>query len=447
MAFGRPVNTWPLVLCGPMLRRVTRASVAVFVATSQKCRVAIEVYRGTSTSTKGTLLASFGTDTRALGDRLHVAVVDITGLALAPGTLYGYDVRFTPEGGADRYLADLGLLAPPLSLGYDLKLPTFSVPENLSELVITYGSCRKAHGEGHDAFPLLDRMIERDRLSPRRRPHLLILGGDQIYADDVPVPLLTLIREVGTDLMGPGYTETLTPATGTAYSFADAAIGAGPERARFTNTAVGYTAGLENAELTDAHLLFRAEYYGIYLFQWSDALWPDHLGLAADHFSALGTVPDSYRTKIEQQSLRLNAFRRAVPQARRALANVPTLMVFDDHDVTDDWNLHREWVTRVRTTGVTRQVTRNALAAYTVFQAWGNEPAAYRGAALHYTVGQQVLEALATDQNPVPIPEADLDAAFDIAAATTAPNARLRFDWEHLDADAGFRVIALDTRT
>ena len=61
---------------------------------------------------------------------------------------------------------------------------------------------------------------------------------------------------------------------------------------------------------------------------------------------------------------------------RRALANVPTYMVFDDHDVTDDWNLGRAWRDRVFTSPLGRRIVMNALVAYAVFQDWGNDPCA-----------------------------------------------------------------------
>ena len=40
-------------------------------------------------------------------------------------------------------------------------------------------------------------------------------------------------------------------------------------------------------------------------------------------------------------------FRAVVPQVARALANVATYMIFDDHEVTDDWNLNQRWRNRV----------------------------------------------------------------------------------------------------
>ena len=67
-------------------------------------------------------------------------------------------------------------------------------------------------------------------------------------------------------------------------------------------------------------------------------------------------------------------------------------MMFDDHDVTDDWNMVREWCDRVYKNPLSRRIVQNALAAYAVFQAWGNTPERFEagqpGAALLAAVAQ-----------------------------------------------------------
>jgi hypothetical protein len=449
MALARDVARWPLLLCGPILRRVTRASAAVFVATSKKCSVSFDIYSGTGTSSKGTFVSRTIRDTRKIGDRLHVAVVQSSGLPLVPGRVYGYDLALTPENGAAQGLTDLGLLAAPLSLAYDFTLPTFSVPADPSELVITYGSCRKAHGPGPDALPLVDRMIERDHATASKRPHHLILGGDQIYADDVPIALLAMIREVVPNLLGPGYAETLTPLAGPAFTFAAPTSGPGRVRAQFVNRSrsVGFTAGLDDENLTEAHLLFLGEFLAMYLFQWSDALWPTTTPRAEEVLAVITDPPDGYEGRIDSQLPNLEAFRRSMPLVRRVLANVPTLMIFDDHDVTDDWNLHRAWDARVRTVPATAQVVRNALTAYTIFQDWGNDPSKYSGGALPYPISLRVLQAIASDPGPPNPPPADLDLAFDLTTTRPARDERMRWDWDLTETAAGYRIIALDTRT
>ena len=77
--------------------------------------------------------------------------------------------------------------------------------------------------------------------------------------------------------------------------------------------------------------------------------------------------------KVEQ----MTKFYEALPKVRRTLANVPTYMMMDDHDATDDWNLNPIWVERVNNTTFGRAILRNALASYAVFQDWGNDPVRY----------------------------------------------------------------------
>jgi hypothetical protein len=74
---------------------------------------------------------------------------------------------------------------------------------------------------------------------------------------------------------------------------------------------------------------------------------------------------------------RLTIFERGLGKVRRVLANIPTYMMFDDHDVTDDWNLNPIWYDRVYTTSLGVTTVRNALVSYALFQDWGNDPLKY----------------------------------------------------------------------
>src|SRR5204862_1401081 len=81
-------------------------------------------------------------------------------------------------------------------------------------------------------------------------------------------------------------------------------------------------------------------------------------------------VEERYAAHNEQ----LRLFRSTLPQVRRALANIATYTIFDDHDVTDDWYIDGTWCRRVLASPLGRRVIRNALLAYALFQAWGNTP-------------------------------------------------------------------------
>lgn len=76
---------------------------------------------------------------------------------------------------------------------------------------------------------------------------------------------------------------------------------------------------------------------------------------------------------------RLRCFYEGLPNARRALANCSTLMMFDDHEVTDDFAVTKSWRDDLSRRALGRDVMTNALAAYLVFQDWGNDPSRYEG--------------------------------------------------------------------
>src|SRR5919201_234883 len=79
----------------------------------------------------------------------------------------------------------------------------------------------------------------------------------------------------------------------------------------------------------------------------------------------------------ENMPINSNNLRTLLPIVRRVLANVPTYMIFDDHDITDDWNLTREWRDQVWRSPGGRRVVAGALAAYWAFQGWGNDPESF----------------------------------------------------------------------
>jgi phosphodiesterase/alkaline phosphatase D-like protein len=60
------------------------------------------------------------------------------------------------------------------------------------------------------------------------------------------------------------------------------------------------------------------------------------------------------------------------PEVRWLLSCVPTAMIFDDHDVRDDWNTSAAWRARMREKPWWRQRIRSALASYWLYQHLGN---------------------------------------------------------------------------
>ena len=109
---------WPLVLAGPMPRRVEPGAVSVFVACRAPRTVELSIYRGARPGPDRLVHAERGR-TIPLGRWLHVAVVTARPpAALLPGTVYGYDLQLLREAGpaagddgpAQADLGSLGLL-------------------------------------------------------------------------------------------------------------------------------------------------------------------------------------------------------------------------------------------------------------------------------------------------------------------------------------------------
>lgn len=96
------------------------------------------------------------------------------------------------------------------------------------------------------------------------------------------------------------------------------------------------------------------------------------------------------------------------PEIRWLLSTVPSLMIFDDHDVVDDWNTSEAWLAGIRATPWWRERLLSGLMSYWVHQHLGNlSPAELAADPVHAAVratpdGTDVLRAHASraDQDP-----------------------------------------------
>jgi hypothetical protein len=350
------LSAMPSVLAGPILRRLTRTTVAVWVAASTSADVNLHVRRSGAPATE---LQVTVTPTR-IGRNLFVAVLEAAGVdagSFAAGSTYEYWLSSTgwPAGRAPDWSS--------ARFSYGTPTPTFEgPPAAVDDLRLVHTSCRKPHGRGRDALAVLDAQL--DAPTRRARPHLLLLTGDQVYADDVAPALVPRLRRVAQDVVDLDELAFFS--------------GAVPIQGRQAPT-LGF--GL-TSDAAANHLWTFAEFCAMYLLAWSEVLWPPALpawaavdpntDLAAEH----GLDDASWSDLVA----RLDSFRAALPRARRVLANVPTLMIFDDHEVTDDWNLDYPWATAVYGDAQGRRVVTNGLLAYNVFQHWGNAPARFASA-------------------------------------------------------------------
>lgn len=69
----------PLILAGPILRRVEPKLVSVWMAFKEPCKIKLTVYEGFGTasdlSKKGPVAESAEADTLRIGDQLHIFVI------------------------------------------------------------------------------------------------------------------------------------------------------------------------------------------------------------------------------------------------------------------------------------------------------------------------------------------------------------------------------------
>ncbi|GAA4921427.1 alkaline phosphatase D family protein [Streptomyces coeruleoprunus] len=96
------------------------------------------------------------------------------------------------------------------------------------------------------------------------------------------------------------------------------------------------------------------------------------------------------------------------PEVRWLLSTVPSLMVFDDHDVIDDWNTSASWLAEMRGTAWWRERLHSGLMSYWVYQHLGNlSPAELATDPLYAAVravpdGTEVLRRFAADADADP---------------------------------------------
>ena len=395
-------DLFPALLAGPMIRRLESSQAYVWVATSKAFSITAEVYSiktGGETDHYSKIGTSTKTETIQFGENLFIQLIQITPTSNSFPTnqLIGYNLQFKNQQESFD-LETLGLLAHtnPDTIVYDsLKYPTFFIPEKNSQqsAKFLYGSCRKPHGEGEDALSSGDRLLAEQSRNLDSRPEALFLMGDQIYADDVADSLFGVINPLGKALMG--VAEDLASVD---KRMATKPFSASLNQINGRKECMKDIAGFSSRKAGN-HLIEFGEYAAMYLFSWSPVLWnlcekgnffvsfdeaseKQHFHLKLSKATdALKKLEKSQLQKryTEQEKLMTNC-QSAASKSRRLFANIPTYMIFDDHDITDDWNINADWKEAVRSSPIGKHIIANGLSAYFAFQGWGNEPEVFRDA-------------------------------------------------------------------
>jgi hypothetical protein len=195
-----------------------------------------------------------------------------------------------------------------------------------------------------------------------------MLTGDQIYADDVPEPLINSIINLAEALMG--FDERLPDVAPRMSNWQCSQLRCGMRANRLqTWYAPRFSSGKDAGR---NQLMGFGEFAAAYLLAWGEVCWPERLPDrnlcdSADEVTKLSPPYAEQLSRVEQ-------YRQQLKPIRRALANIATYQIMDDHEVTDDWNISGQWLKAVQGDYCARRVISNAMAAYWCFQAQGNVP-------------------------------------------------------------------------
>ncbi len=328
-------------------------------------------------------VSSFSPKPIQIGQKAFIQIISYRSEEPFPeNVLLEYDLVYQSEDGEKSVAASLPDLLYPGQRGI-----VFTFKPTVDHLF--HGSCRKPHHESVDALLQIDRELEETVVEVDNRPSFLMMTGDQIYADDVGGPMLVAIHQV-IQLLGL-YPEKLDGAvvsdsgellkSDLCYYRREELLPRNREtktlRDRFFG---GVRKPIFTADSAHNHIVTLAEAVAMYLLVWSPELWK---------FVTLKKVeiPASHRDLYVQELKEVKRFAGGMPKIRRMLAHMPTYMIFDDHDVTDDWNLTRGWEEVAYENPFSKRIIGNTLIAYFLFQAWGNNPEQFNGEFLEHVHG------------------------------------------------------------
>ncbi|PKG74419.1 metallophosphatase binding domain protein [Shewanella sp. GutCb] len=295
---------------------------------------------------------------------------------------------------------------------------------------LLHGSCRNPHHHSGDALVAADTQISQ-LATLQQRPSLLMLSGDQVYVDDIAGPMIYAIGEVISLL---GLTQerfndcSLAGSEQISYqpeAMYQRHINLLPKTQYKAKTAIKrwyINHPIFTSSIAENHLVSLNELIALYLLSWSPELW-ELIDIPKD----VSGLSNANTLRWQREWTHLLAFKSGLQQVRRLFAHIPTYMIFDDHDITDDWNLTARWELAAYNHPFSKRIIGNALIAYTLFQGLGNAPTKF-------------------DAEIRP----QLDALFKSPTSSAQDaliDTLLSFEHWHYSLDTSPKLIVLDTRT
>ena len=362
-------TTLPDVLVGPLLRRLSPSRLILWLVATRP--LTMQLVLNPEQEEQQTHALDNAHQRVAIGRHAYIHCIDLSlPTALPTDTRIAYDLQVQSTDGAWQPLPEWA----PWLCHDDYDYPGFVLASRHHRLM--HGSCRKPHHDSADGLVRADNWIAERQESPTEWPAWLLMTGDQVYVDDVAGPMLravhALIARLGlVDELLEGATVDDSQALYNApesYYHREALL---PDVTSNAALRERFFGGVKKPVFTSAnaqnHLMTLAEMLAMYCLVWSPAPWQ----VIAYDAPALGEKEaEAYR---EEQAI-IEAFVEGLPQCARLMAHVPSLMIFDDHDVTDDWNLTADWERCAYGHPFSKRIIGNALVAYLLCQGWGNAP-------------------------------------------------------------------------
>ncbi|MDU8357363.1 alkaline phosphatase family protein [Pseudomonas syringae group sp. J309-1] len=357
------IDSLPAVLAGPLLRRLETQRLVMWLVGSRPLTLTLRL------PDRDYPLNEQQCQVVAVGRSAFIHLIDVPlDDALPCDIAIAYDVLIDGQQGIAEWAPHL--LYP------DRSLPDFVLRSTIEQLL--HGSCRKPHHASDEGLLCADRLLAANP-DAEHRPALLMMSGDQIYADDVAGPMLraihALIERLGLfheRLEGAIVDDSaeLYNHPASYYNRADllpALKSNDTLRERFFG---GARKPIFTSSTADNHLVTFSEVLAMYLLVWSPVPW-----------TLINPTPPVFEAgeqpRYEQEQQRIDAFVDGLGGVARVFAHLSCLMIFDDHDVTDDWNLSAKWEETAYGHPFSKRIIGNALLAYLLCQGWGNNPDAF----------------------------------------------------------------------
>jgi len=370
------------ILVGPILRRLTEQQLVLWWLSPVQCEGKLSCFIGEAEVFSAKFTAENLT-TFKVGEHAVIHLLDVA-IDLVCETYIEYDLIFS------HLEQEQGLADTVEQLAYPEKQrPSFIIQASINNML--HGSCRNPHHDSADSLLAGEKLVGTSLKDRDKRPALLMMSGDQVYVDHVAGSMLYAIHQV-IALLGLNdehfsdgcFSETSLTAqdittASDLYQLTNQYFQRELLLPKDNNLASGEksaNSAKQQAIFTSAyahnHLMTFAENMAMYFLVWSPNLW-QYVQLTG--FS----VPDKYQVTHQQELSALQDFIKGLDKVQRLLAHIPTYMIFDDHDVTDDWNLTAAWEQSAYQDPLAKRIIGNSLMAYWLCQGWGNDPKKFKG--------------------------------------------------------------------